>query len=81
MMSELTSLVCSVGLLVAAGVLFPFGAAAAEPDVLISTSGEKLIGQLESATATTVTFKSEMGGRLAWPGARSRSFIRHGVLP
>lgn len=32
------------------------------PDVLLFKNGEKLVGQLESATGSTVTFKSEMAG-------------------
>jgi len=39
-----------------------------EPDVLILNNGEKLIGELESSTPKTVTFKSESMGEitLAW---------------
>ncbi len=36
--------------------------AKASPDVLLFTNGEKLVGQLQSATGSTVTFKSEMAG-------------------
>jgi hypothetical protein len=32
------------------------------PDVLLFTNGEKLMGQLQSATGSDVTFKSEMAG-------------------
>jgi hypothetical protein len=32
------------------------------PDVLLFTNGEKLVGQLQSATGSSVTFKSEMAG-------------------
>ena len=32
------------------------------PDVLLFKNGEKLMGQLQSATGSTVTFKSEMAG-------------------
>jgi hypothetical protein len=35
-----------------------------QPDVLIFTNGEKLIGHLESATGTSVTFKSDMAGEV-----------------
>ena len=35
-----------------------------EPDVLIFTDGEKLIGQLESATGSSVVFKSDMAGEV-----------------
>ena len=35
-----------------------------DPDVLVFTDGEKLIGQLERATAETVTFKSDMAGEV-----------------
>ncbi|HLJ14859.1 MAG TPA: DUF481 domain-containing protein [Bryobacteraceae bacterium] len=39
-----------------------------EPDVLIFTDGEKLIGHLESATGASVVFKSDMAGEVtvAW---------------
>src|SRR5580698_7033303 len=40
------------------------GAPKAEPDVLIFTDGEKLIGHLKSATAATLTFKSDMAGEV-----------------
>lgn len=40
----------------------PGAAARPEPDVLIFTNGEKLIGHLEKSTGDTVTFKSEMAG-------------------
>ncbi len=35
-----------------------------QPDVLIFTDGEKLIGHLESATDTAVVFKSDMAGEI-----------------
>lgn len=35
-----------------------------EPDVLIFTNGEKLIGQLKSAKGNSVTFKSDMAGEV-----------------
>jgi hypothetical protein len=35
-----------------------------DPDVLIFTDGEKLIGHLESATGASVVFKSDMAGEL-----------------
>jgi Protein of unknown function, DUF481 len=43
-------------------------AAKPEPDVLIFTDGEKLIGQLQSAQGGSVTFKSQMAGEItvAW---------------
>ena len=67
--SRLVSLVRSVGML-AAAVLLPFLAVAAEPDVLISTSGEKFIGALESATAAEVTFKSQSAGEITIPWSK-----------
>ena len=82
--SQLVSLVRSVGVLVAAAILLPCLAAAAEPDVLISTSGEKLIGQLESATAATVTFKSEVAGEITVPWSKVKelhSTRRFAVIP
>jgi len=39
-------------------------AAKPEPDVLIFTDGEKLIGQLKSAKGKSVTFKSDMAGEV-----------------
>jgi len=84
MISELLSLVLSLGMLVAAGLLLPLLVAAAEPDVLIATSGEKLIGQFESATAATVTFKSEVAGEVvvAWSKVKEpHSKRRFAVIP
>ena len=56
--------------LLCAGVLTTFnlyGQTSASPpagtDVLIFTDGEKLIGHLESATSSSVVFKSDMAGR------------------
>jgi len=40
------------------------GAAKPQPDVLIFTDGEKLIGQLKSAKGGSVTFKSDMAGEI-----------------
>ncbi len=42
----------------------PGGAAKPQPDVLIFTDGEKLIGQLKSAKGNSVTFKSDMAGEM-----------------
>jgi len=81
---QLVSLVRSGRVLMAAGILLPFLAVAAEPDVLISTSEEKLIGQLESATATTVTFKSEVAGEVTVPWSKVKelhSKRRFAVIP
>lgn len=39
-------------------------AQAASPDVLVFTDGEKLIGHLESATGSSVVFKSDMAGEV-----------------
>jgi hypothetical protein len=46
----------------------PAGAAKPQPDVLIFTDGEKLIGQLKSAKGDSVVFKSDMAGEItvAW---------------
>lgn len=60
------------GFLLWAGIAMCFnlyGQAAAtnpkpEPDVLIFTDGEKLIGQLESATGSSLVFKSDMAGEV-----------------
>lgn len=40
------------------------GSAKPQPDVLIFTDGERLIGHLESATGKSVTFKSDMAGEV-----------------
>ena len=82
--SEWVSLVRSFSLVVAVGILFPFYAVGAEPDVLISTGGEKLVGQLESATATTVTFSSQIAGEVtvAWTKVKElHSTRRFAVIP
>lgn len=42
----------------------PGGAAKSQPDVLIFTDGEKLIGQLENVKGGKVTFKSDMAGEV-----------------
>jgi hypothetical protein len=42
----------------------PAGAAKPQPDVLIFTDGEKLIGQLKSAKGDSVVFKSDMAGEV-----------------
>lgn len=46
----------------------PPAAAKPQPDVLIFTDGEKLIGQLKSAKGDSVVFKSDMAGEItvAW---------------
>jgi hypothetical protein len=46
----------------------PASAAKPQPDVLIFTDGEKLIGQLKSAKGDSVVFKSDMAGEVtvAW---------------
>jgi Protein of unknown function, DUF481 len=48
----------------AAGLYGQAAAAPAEPDVLIFTDGEKLIGHLESATGGSVKFKSDAAGEV-----------------
>lgn len=47
-----------------AGRMYAQGAPKPEPDVLIFTDGEKLIGHMTSATGATVTFKSDMAGEV-----------------
>jgi hypothetical protein len=46
----------------------PAATAKPQPDVLIFTDGEKLIGQLESAKGDSIVFKSDMAGEItvAW---------------
>src|SRR5690242_11929899 len=62
--TPITSLLCA-GI---ATALQLYGQAANSPkpdaDVLIFTDGEKLIGQLESATGSSVKFKSNMAGEV-----------------
>src|SRR4051794_31676592 len=60
------TLLLLVSVLVSANVLRgqnPSGPAGkTAPDVLLFKNGEKLMGQLQAATGSTVTFKSEMTG-------------------
>lgn len=60
------TLIISFVLAVSASALYaqgtPPSGPKASPDVLLFTNGEKLVGQLQSATGSTVTFKSEMAG-------------------
>jgi Protein of unknown function, DUF481 len=65
-------------------MLLPFLAVATEPDVLISTSGEKFIGELESATAADVTFNSQAAGEITVPWSKVKelhSTRRFAVIP
>ena len=84
---KLVSRVPAVGLVMAVAVLLPLGplsAMAAEPDVLISITGEKFIGELESATAVEVTFKSESAGEITVPWGKVKelhSALRFAVIP
>lgn len=59
---------CFFALVAMAGVLVPSLAAQeankAGPDVLIFSDGEKLIGHLERADSSSVTFKSDMAGEI-----------------
>jgi hypothetical protein len=45
-----------------AAILFGAVAPGQDPDVLIFTNGEKLIGHLKRSNGTAVTFKSDMAG-------------------
>jgi hypothetical protein len=45
-------------------------AAKPQPDVLIFTDGEKLIGQLQSAKGDSVVFKSDMAGEITVPWSK-----------
>ena len=83
-MPKLVSLVRCLGMLLATAILLPLLVAAAEPDVLISTSGEKFVGRLESATAAEVTFESEAAGEItvAWSKIKElHSARRFAVIP
>lgn len=50
--------------------------ALARADVLVTTDGERFVGQVVAETADTVVFKSELGGRLTLPRARVREIQR-----
>lgn len=55
-----------------------------EPDVIIFTNGDKLVGHFESATAATVTFKSDMVGevKVDWKKIKElRSSAKFAVIP
>jgi len=81
---DLVSLVRCVGVFIAVTILLPFSSAAAEPDVLISAGGEKFIGELESATADEVTFKSQAAGEITVPWSKVKelhSTRRFAVIP
>jgi hypothetical protein len=64
------SLVRTVGVFIAVTLQFPFLALASEPAVLISTTGEKFIGELKSATATEVTFESQAASEITVPWSK-----------
>lgn len=69
-MSNLASTFLPVAALVAGGLMGCISGRAADPDYLISTTGEKLVGELESATAKTVTFKSQLAGEVTVPWSK-----------
>lgn len=55
-----------------------------EPDVIIFTNGDKLVGHLESATASQVTFKSDMVGEIKvdWKNIKElHSSAKFAVIP
>lgn len=52
------------------GLLAAQTTAATQPDVLILADGEKLIGQFEQGTSSTVTFKSNVLGEVSIPWAK-----------
>ena len=69
MIKELKEIIIRAALLSACGsaLLFaqaPSEAAKPQPDILIFTNGEKLIGQLKSAKGSSLTFKSDMAGEI-----------------
>jgi hypothetical protein len=45
-----------------------------EPDVLILTDGEKLIGQLEKSVGSTLTFKSDLAGTITLDWSKVKEF-------
>ena len=49
-----------------------------EPDVLIFTDGEKLIGHLVSSTGNSVTFKSDMAGEVTVDWAKVKELHSSG---
>jgi hypothetical protein len=82
--SRLVSLVRLMGVLLAASVVAPLLAGATEPDILISTTGEKFIGQLKSATAAEVTFQSQAAGAITVPWGKVKelhSALSYAVIP
>ena len=69
MVEKLYQLIVRVALAAACGNALLYAQAAGggvkpEPDVLIFTDGEKLIGQLKSAKGDSVVFKSDMAGEV-----------------
>src|ERR1700692_2696689 len=50
--------------LMLAAIVFGGVGLSQEPDVLIFTNGEKLIGHLKRSNGTSVTFKSDMAGEV-----------------
>jgi len=67
-----------------AALLLSMPAVAAEPDILICTSGEKFIGELKSATAAEVTFNSQAAGEVTVPWSKVKelnSARRFAVIP
>src|SRR5581483_8524133 len=62
----------------------PANSSKLEPDVLLFTDGEKLIGHLESATGSSVVFKSDMAGEVTvdWKKIQElRSSQKFAVIP
>ena len=81
---EATSLFRSLSVFAMTALLLSTSAVAAEPDVLVCKSGEKFIGQLESATAAQVTFKSQAAGEIKVPWSKVKelnSTRRFAVIP
>ncbi len=68
MIEKFQPLVLGIALVAACAAQTPPAAPKPEPDVLIFTDGEKLIGQLKSAKGDSVVFKSDMAGEItvAW---------------
>lgn len=71
MIGTINKIICFAALVLSGGIATLFGQAVApkpQPDVLIFTDGEKLIGQLKSAKGDSLVFKSDMAGEItvAW---------------
>jgi hypothetical protein len=63
-MSKHSTLICSLFAFACAGFCQEKAAATIEPDILILTDGEKLVGHFEKSHGSTITFKSDILGEV-----------------